>query len=402
MSARRRIVLLGFCLLLVCFCLGLYRLMALRFDAGDVFPPYSTLRSDPLGSKVFYRSLERLEGVTVQRHYRKLKDLEGTEPSTIFFLGLSPEELQILPDTIHGLLAKGHRIVLSLHPVRGRAGADEENPAESCQPDGDGVVPDRKPIEEKGLARLGVRLEFAPLFDDGEAGKAEAFLTADGYRSDFPEHIPVHSKVRFTGIERDWRILYRVEGEAVLMERHENGGGSLVLVADSYLFSNEAMLRDRHAAILAWIAGKGPFVFDETHHGLRRQPGVMLLLRQYRLAPFLGVLLVLAALFVWKRSVPFAPRLAAVKTDDDEASAMDYHAGLTNLLRRNLTDRNLLATCVDEWQRSLGRQHLSETEKDRIRSVVESGNTSPNRGQGAVEGYKKIAAILKERKRSWK
>jgi hypothetical protein len=103
--------------------------MALRFDAGDVFPPYSTLRSDPLGSKVFYRSLERMEGVTVQRHYRKLKDLEDTEPSTIFFLGLSPEELQILPDAIHRLLAKGHRIVLSLHPVRGRAGAFEENPA---------------------------------------------------------------------------------------------------------------------------------------------------------------------------------------------------------------------------------------------------------------------------------
>jgi hypothetical protein len=377
--------------------------MALRFDAGDIFPPYSTLRSDPLGSKAFYRSLERLEGVTVIRHYRKLEALEDTEPSTIFFLGLSSAELQSLSsDALHRLLAKGHRVVLSLHPVRGRARADEENPAESRKSDEDGTVLDRNPVEEKGLARLGFRLEFAPLSDNGEAGEVQASLVAGDFGPEFPEHISVHSEVRFTGIDPGWRIFYRAEGKAVLMERHETEGGSLVLVADSYPFSNEAMRRDRHTAILAWIAGKGPFVFDETHHGLRRQPGVMALLRQYRLAPFPGVLLMLAGLYVWKRSVPFAPRLPAVKSDDIEASAMDHHAGLTNLLRRNITDRNLLATCVDEWQRSLGRQHLSETEKDRIRSVVESGNNSPARGQGVVEDYKKIAAILAERKRLWK
>ena len=36
--------------------------MVLRFESGDVYPVYSSLRSDPLGTRAFYDSLEDLEG----------------------------------------------------------------------------------------------------------------------------------------------------------------------------------------------------------------------------------------------------------------------------------------------------------------------------------------------------
>src|SRR2546427_9645317 len=44
--------------LLAVFVLGVGRLFQLRFEAGDVYPPYSSLRADPLGTKALFESLE--------------------------------------------------------------------------------------------------------------------------------------------------------------------------------------------------------------------------------------------------------------------------------------------------------------------------------------------------------
>ena len=40
-------------------------LFQLRFEQGDIYPAYSSLRADPLGTKVFYESLETLPGLSV-------------------------------------------------------------------------------------------------------------------------------------------------------------------------------------------------------------------------------------------------------------------------------------------------------------------------------------------------
>ena len=59
MPARAKMTRTLFLLLLALFVTGLYQLMALRFDSGDIYPPYSTLRSDPLGTKILYSTLNR-------------------------------------------------------------------------------------------------------------------------------------------------------------------------------------------------------------------------------------------------------------------------------------------------------------------------------------------------------
>ena len=38
---------------------GIAHLFALRYEKGDVYPPYSTLRADPLGAKGLYDAAER-------------------------------------------------------------------------------------------------------------------------------------------------------------------------------------------------------------------------------------------------------------------------------------------------------------------------------------------------------
>jgi hypothetical protein len=41
---------------------------------GDVYPEWSTMRSDPLGTKVLYLALGRMAGVTVSRSYEPWKE----------------------------------------------------------------------------------------------------------------------------------------------------------------------------------------------------------------------------------------------------------------------------------------------------------------------------------------
>ena len=48
-------------LLAAVFLAAVSYLMVLRFESGDVYPVYSSLRSDPLGTRAFYDSLEDLE-----------------------------------------------------------------------------------------------------------------------------------------------------------------------------------------------------------------------------------------------------------------------------------------------------------------------------------------------------
>ena len=63
-------------LLAVGFCSGLARLFTLRYESGDVYPPYSTLRADPLGAKGIYEAVGQLRGVETRRNFQPLKKLQ--------------------------------------------------------------------------------------------------------------------------------------------------------------------------------------------------------------------------------------------------------------------------------------------------------------------------------------
>ncbi len=74
-------------LLLLIFVVGVARLFILRFESGDVYPAYSSLRSDPLGTRALYESLENIDSVMVGRNYRPLESLEFEPGTTFFYFG---------------------------------------------------------------------------------------------------------------------------------------------------------------------------------------------------------------------------------------------------------------------------------------------------------------------------
>ena len=85
---RRRgplLALLGVLGLLVA---GLAVLFRLRLAQGDVFPAYSSLRSDPLGTRALHDALAQLPGVRVDRQFKLISELEAAPARTIVMAGL--------------------------------------------------------------------------------------------------------------------------------------------------------------------------------------------------------------------------------------------------------------------------------------------------------------------------
>src|SRR6185436_18671942 len=148
----------------------------------------------------------------------------------------------------------------------------------------------------------------------------------------------------------------------VVIERRL-GPGHIVLCSDSYFASNEALRRERHPDLLAWVIGaRGRVAFDETHLGVMERPGAATLAWKYRLHGLIAGILLLAALFVWKNSVSFVPPYdEAGEASGELVTGKDSASGFVNLLRRSISERDLLGICFDEWKKSFahGRKNLT-------------------------------------------
>src|SRR5436190_4493851 len=159
---RDRLLLLLLPVLLAVFGLGVARLFQLRFATGDVYPPYSSLRADPLGTKALFDSLEWLRGITVQRFSEQLDKLREGRRTTLFVFGAQAFDMEYSTEDEYKKLEQfmfdGGRIVISFAPVNTkpwaarRAQAKEEKKSKSSQkqkptsdePEADESVPRKK------------------------------------------------------------------------------------------------------------------------------------------------------------------------------------------------------------------------------------------------------------------
>ena len=127
-------------------------------------------------------------------------------------------------------------------------------------------------------------------------GSPPARITPELKAAIATEALPWHSPGVLTDLASHWRTVYRVETNAVIVERRL-GSGSIVLATDSYFVSNEALRNDRSTPLLTWLIGPlHHVVFNETHLGVTEQPGFATLARRYRLRLFFSLLAVVAVL----------------------------------------------------------------------------------------------------------
>ena len=347
------------------FLLGLWELYQLRFEAGDIYPPYSSLRADPLGAKALFETVQQLPGMSAVRNYLPVAAI-AKAPASVLFLGEDPFAFERSGEdeikAYEALASGGAHIVIAMRPVRRVV----ETTAPAAKPPATKSIQTAPPEQPPIQKRWGIRFDY---------------LTQSAKQADEESH--AEPKVTALCFRADGKVLHEVE--------RSFGSGTIVLAANSYPFSNEALAGDRDTQLLSrMLAGHSQVIFDESHLGLSESGSVGALVRKYHLEGAVAMLAVLLALFIWKNSTSFLP---ARREPDLEASidTKDAAAGLANLLRRNIPAKTLVTTCWREWERSrFGGRHFSQARLERAQALT--------RGDRDAAGtYREIARVLAER-----
>jgi len=461
MKKHLPVLLLVVCALL--FAGTFYFLLRGRFEQGNVYPPSSSLRSDPLGTMIFYESLAALPGLKVDRDHSSVNRLPDGKGTTYFHFGGNYADWDsVSPDTYRiteRFLLDGGRLVITLNPEFSRkkkakekekeetdkekeekdAGHKKDYSEEDDSAGEEDVRGDIEPTEKKesGEAKESTNTQKSEVKESGPGKPSSKEDSGDkkskkkkkrkiiydesvslsekwGLRLSresaspggksvaknvsapgLPAEFPWHGDLVMSNPGPEWTVLYRNENGPVIAER-KRGAGSIVIVTDSYLVSNEALVENRQPALLAWLAGSGThMVFDEAHHGIMESPGIASLARKYRLYGGAAALLVLAGLFIWKNSSSLAPTRAGAREESDVIVGRNASAGFIGLLRRNISTDRILGVCLDEWRKSFSRSSkYSLKEKAAVEEVAQTEETLPPKERNAVNAYEKIRKIL--------
>jgi hypothetical protein len=422
-------------LLLTALLIGLIHLFMLRFQAGDIYPAYSSLRSDPLGTRIFYDSLNQFNDIDLQRNYRLLHALKSRTDTAFFYLGAKIPVSDSIPEKtsqdLDRLTQSGGRLIISYLPVnkktdpkacsdntndgddgpegriecdsRDQNQAPQQDPVTVSQPapDDSKDTPDKQDGPGNNMVSIKEHWGFGFAYNDNQPlkGKDKKHLVfkARSSRADLPAEISWHTNLYFELFNDSWQTLYTVDGNPVIIER-PMGQGTIVLCADSYFISNEALRSERHPQLLVWLlGGHSNIMFDESHFGIYKSPGIADLLRHYRFHWFVGALVLVALLFVWQNANYFVPPL-----EDDTSngagivSEKDYTRGLIALLRGNIKVQKLLPVCGREWERTFKRdRRIPAGAIEHMNRILQSESASAEKKSDPVAGYRKISRLFK-------
>jgi hypothetical protein len=326
------------------------RLLGVQFATGDFYPEYSSLRTDPLGTKLLYDSLAALPGIAVTRGYVPLAFYEGTA-STILLLGVRPpalDDAEFLA-TLEKTARRGNRIIVALALSRNDAFDENPGPTANPAPSKRGSK-EKSPLETTWHVRL--RTEKHQIYFDA----------ADEWtRMDPTATLPA--------IERTF------------------GKGNLVLYASSSPFSNEAMvLGEILEAVTAAIGPNTNISFDETHLGIAESGSVIGLARRYRLMGLVFGLALCAALAIWKHSSPFPP--PATVSQQERTVGRTSFSGLATLLARHVPTRELASECWQAWLKS-NRNQLPPERIQRAAAIARDPSLNP------LDAVREIQAMIR-------
>jgi hypothetical protein len=321
------------------FVAGLVQLFRARIDSGDMYPPYSTFRADPLGSKALYDTLGATPGCAVARSYVPRERLH-VRNAAVFFLGIDPGVIQFGSgkslEEYEALAKQGNRVILTLLPVASK-------PVEVAQ-------------ESPASKRWGVSVGYR---------KARSRSAGSG-------SVPRETALFFHDLSPEWHAVAGGEAPRVIERRFDSG--AVVLSIDTYPFSNESLVTSPQPDLIANLLGPARLaVFDEFHHNMVENGSIGALARRYRLHGIVLVLLLMAILYIWKSGTSLLP--APAQEGNDLVSGKDTASGLASLLRRTVPQKTLAETCVSMWKKSASGsnrtpaiEEILRTEKDPVRT----------------------------------
>jgi len=316
---------------------GLDQIAVAPLETGEIYPQYSSLRTDPAGAKALYESLAALPELSVDRLYKDRKTMPPDR--AMFVLGVDPAPFSAIGDPVidqyEKLVRGGGRLIIAFLPLETvRLSVDQQPLARRW-----GLTLARR---QAGAAGMPVILEAGP----------------------------------------EWKRLPHGARE------RKFGAGSVVLVPNSFPLSNQGLRDARDPDFIAMLIGSAHHIlFDENHFGVVETGSVVKLMRQYRLEGAMAMLAVVAALFLWRSASSFLPPRQARATA--AVAGRESIEGLSALLHRGVGEKDLLDTCFAEWSKSARRdQRAALVEQE----IARSGKRNP------VEAYRAASRMLTEKK----
>jgi len=318
---------------------GLDEVIVTPLETGEAYPPYSSLRRDPLGAKALYDSLSSV--IPVDRLYKERMKLTD---EALLILGVDPVAWSALDaETIQRyrkLVENGGRLVIGFLPVR--------TPPH---------IPDSRPVE----ALWGIQFKYRDQPDEEERDSIPRETSL--YFASGP-----HWRSRDGFVERDF------------------GAGTVVLIADTFPLSNQGLREERNAPLIAAVIGPARrAVFDENHFGVVETGSIVKLMRKYRLEGALAILAIVAGLFLWRSGSSLLPPRRVVL--DGAVAGRDSLSGMAALLYRGVAERDLMSVCFAEW---------SKTERNGAKTARVEEEI---RGKDAVTAYRAACRALSEKLR---
>ncbi len=263
---------------------GVVSLFNRQFASGELYPEFSTLRTDRLGTKLLFDSLGKLPGITVERNFLPMEFLPR-DGATLVLLGVNPMRVNwddaIFLRPVERIASRGNRVVVALY-------LDVDNPLPKQEafdrpeePKTKGLKKPETPQEPpiKSLWKVSLKIE-----------------------SDAKNPHPL-----YFGRAEGWRVRDKLDEKILSIER-DFGKGSVVLMAESADFTNQsAVAMDRLQQVSATLGPYRRIVFDEEHLGLAESGSVVGMARQFRLMGLALGLALCAALFIWRNASGFPP-----------------------------------------------------------------------------------------------
>jgi hypothetical protein len=321
---------------------GLEQVVVSPLDTGAAYPEYSSLRSDPMGAMALYESLAKV--VKVERLYKSRMRSDPGPGTTILVLGVEPVAWSKLKeDTLkeyEELTSKGARLVIAFLPVS-KPWVDKE----------------ARPVEARWDIHFTYKAQDA---DSDDTPRKSALEFKAG---------PVWKPLDDGALERPM------------------GKGTVVLASDSYPLSNEGLREEHDSDLIVKLAGPATeVVFDENHFGVVETGSVVKLMRKYHLEGALAVLVLVAALFLWRSASSLLPSRAPLA--EQALTGRDSLEGMTALLRRGIAEKDLVRICVEEWKKTSLNDHTSH-ENALDETLIDHKNV--------VTAYREIAKALVEK-----
>jgi hypothetical protein len=430
-----------------------------RFNGSDVQPRYSTLRADPLGAKALYDALDLLPGIVCKRNYRPLEKLSSSKGSALILLNVNPSDIgdqnDLDGEAIQRFAAGGGRVVITLDSDvesfwkkvdqadrkidqgerKSKKAKAKEEPAKkpaASEPEHE-TEKEKEPVKEKEVENAkkpkaapakpakakddqkGEReLPFAPKRSLSELLKFIAVEepykpeSKGGINLTWDASLPLDENQRpkwnsacyfkLTGSAEEnarWHVLASLKGKAMIMER-TIGGGSIVVSSDGFFVTNESLKMEPKTQFLSWLmAGARDVVFDETHLGVNEEANIMTLARRNHLHGLFYGGLLLFALFVWRSGMSLVPHREDDFGSNGTIAGHGATAGLVSLLRRGIKPSQLLARCVESWQKShASRSAATAARMEEAKKTLAEEEAKSRWQRKNAAAYEKICAMI--------